>query len=562
MSQKETARSAKTDLDDWDTDPDYVRDINEMDQRWGDKRTVGSINMSKLIDEVRRDHKVMREKFDHPSQRDYSDGFGGKFGVQHDRRDQSALDYDHLEKLSKHTSQEISHKIIKSTTTSSIIKSGSVSDTKKTLLEKSNEDRRYQVSRSPPIPSSSIKRDFSTSGPQFRAPNESEPHDFEKSLSSTRILKEEKTSSSSSGKPSDLPMSLKSIQDKIDAFKKQFEDLESEVAKRPELAKVIKKQTVTDRDQNVSSGYFSRNMATSPIPDRDQAKSSPRPDVPKTSIRSLSEKFETMGRDDSDSFRKKTEAKRREFFDQIKNQVRETRRDHESFDPIDLERDPSDDLEKRMREKLEGLTAPTTRRSGTLLNSSQISAPRASPQSPTSFGSCSPTRRLDGTESLLSSSSTRKPKVYTHRETTEERIVSKIVKENDRIVENETKRNVEHSSSHHGSSDDEEDRPRSIRAHDRDLKTSIQQNRVSPSEKLRSNPEPDSKGSGLMARTLYDYQASESDELTFDVDDLITNIEKIDPGWFKGTITYRDGRKQVGLFPANYVRLLNDTDEH
>lgn len=36
---------------------------------------------------------------------DYSKGFGGKYGVQKDRQDPSALGWDHVEKVEKHGSQ-------------------------------------------------------------------------------------------------------------------------------------------------------------------------------------------------------------------------------------------------------------------------------------------------------------------------------------------------------------------------------------------------------------------------------------------------------------------------
>jgi cortactin len=36
---------------------------------------------------------------------DYKTGFGGKFGVQTDRVDKSALSWDHHEQLNKHESQ-------------------------------------------------------------------------------------------------------------------------------------------------------------------------------------------------------------------------------------------------------------------------------------------------------------------------------------------------------------------------------------------------------------------------------------------------------------------------
>ena len=37
---------------------------------------------------------------------DYSTGFGGKYGVQKDRKDKSAVGYEHQEKVEKHESQK------------------------------------------------------------------------------------------------------------------------------------------------------------------------------------------------------------------------------------------------------------------------------------------------------------------------------------------------------------------------------------------------------------------------------------------------------------------------
>ena len=37
---------------------------------------------------------------------DYSTGFGGKYGVEHDKQDDSALGWDHQEKLAQHESQK------------------------------------------------------------------------------------------------------------------------------------------------------------------------------------------------------------------------------------------------------------------------------------------------------------------------------------------------------------------------------------------------------------------------------------------------------------------------
>ncbi|KAK6186196.1 hypothetical protein SNE40_008282 [Patella caerulea] len=56
---------------------------------------------------------------------------------------------------------------------------------------------------------------------------------------------------------------------------------------------------------------------------------------------------------------------------------------------------------------------------------------------------------------------------------------------------------------------------------------------------------------GLTATALYDYQATDDTEITFDPGDMILNIEQIDEGWWLGTAP--DGNH--GMFPANYVEL-------
>ncbi|KAF0310124.1 Drebrin-like protein [Amphibalanus amphitrite] len=58
---------------------------------------------------------------------------------------------------------------------------------------------------------------------------------------------------------------------------------------------------------------------------------------------------------------------------------------------------------------------------------------------------------------------------------------------------------------------------------------------------------------GLCAQALYDYQAVDDTEITFDPGDIITNIEQIDEGWWQGV----SPAGQFGLFPANYVQLIN-----
>ncbi|CAN9513405.1 unnamed protein product [Ophioblennius macclurei] len=59
-------------------------------------------------------------------------------------------------------------------------------------------------------------------------------------------------------------------------------------------------------------------------------------------------------------------------------------------------------------------------------------------------------------------------------------------------------------------------------------------------------------GRGTCARALYDYQAADDTEISFDPDEIITGIEMIDEGWWRGYGP--DGH--FGMFPANYVELI------
>ncbi|XP_067879194.1 drebrin-like b isoform X2 [Heterodontus francisci] len=64
---------------------------------------------------------------------------------------------------------------------------------------------------------------------------------------------------------------------------------------------------------------------------------------------------------------------------------------------------------------------------------------------------------------------------------------------------------------------------------------------------------PETQYQGLCARALYDYQAADETEISFDPDDILTSIEQIDEGWWRGYAV--DG--SFGMFPANYVELLS-----
>ncbi|KAK4197735.1 hypothetical protein QBC40DRAFT_284933 [Triangularia verruculosa] len=59
---------------------------------------------------------------------------------------------------------------------------------------------------------------------------------------------------------------------------------------------------------------------------------------------------------------------------------------------------------------------------------------------------------------------------------------------------------------------------------------------------------------GLRAVVLFDYEKAEDNELELHENEIITNIEQVDPDWWMGT----NARGQSGLFPCNYVEVLEE----
>jgi len=65
-----------------------------------------------------------------------------------------------------------------------------------------------------------------------------------------------------------------------------------------------------------------------------------------------------------------------------------------------------------------------------------------------------------------------------------------------------------------------------------------------------------SNGKLCEALTLFDYEAADNTEISFDPYDKIGYIQKVDPGWWHGKLLTGRFKGQIGLFPSNYVREL------
>ncbi|XP_044135834.1 src substrate cortactin-like [Bufo gargarizans] len=95
--------------DDWETDPDFVNDITEEEQRWGAKTIQGSgrpqhVDIKELRSNVSKEHEQLKKKeFEQGPKASY--GYGGQFGTERDRMDKTALGHDYRSDVVKHASQ-------------------------------------------------------------------------------------------------------------------------------------------------------------------------------------------------------------------------------------------------------------------------------------------------------------------------------------------------------------------------------------------------------------------------------------------------------------------------
>jgi len=73
-------------------------------------------------------------------------------------------------------------------------------------------------------------------------------------------------------------------------------------------------------------------------------------------------------------------------------------------------------------------------------------------------------------------------------------------------------------------------------------------------EEMRDGP---AASGGKRALIQYDYEKAEDNEVELREGEYVTNIEMVDDDWWMGT----NSRGESGLFPSNYVELVDDDDD-
>jgi len=97
------------DDDDWETDATYDNKLTENEQRWGKdmvNQRAGAIDMKKLIEETEKADELNKKKCLEDTGMTGSKGYGGRYGIEKDRMDKSAMGHDFIGKVEKHASQK------------------------------------------------------------------------------------------------------------------------------------------------------------------------------------------------------------------------------------------------------------------------------------------------------------------------------------------------------------------------------------------------------------------------------------------------------------------------
>lgn len=563
--------------DDWETDPDFVNDVTEEEQRWGSKTVEGSghvsdaVNIQELREQVTQDDAAYKKKV-LEEQPKASFGYGGKFGVQNDRMDKSAVGNDYLVSLHKHASQ-----------TDSVKGFGGKFGVQKDRQDKSAVGWEYHES----LQKHASQKDYSTGfGGKFGVQKElqdksavgwefhekTQKHasqtDYAHGFGGKFGVQSDRQDPSALGwdhvekleKHESQKDYAKGFGGKygVQADRKDKCALGWEEVTKPEahpsqvdMKKGFGGKFGIEKDKQDKSAYpFAEVEKPKP------AYQKPKPDIEvgaERGAKSLRSRFENMAKAGEEDARRHAEEERRKREEKDRREKEEAKKaeeqrqrklkeEHKRIDALEeqqraLEGDHSadDELFESRPEDAE-LIRPQV--PGTRKDHSRVSViPRelVVPSKPDSSPDVSPTQddrqapppktppaasaptpvpvRVPGAAALFPEGSS--PPALP-LEGPPKKVVPQI----------------------HHSPVESESSPES-----------------GPGESLEEGIyeqlEPASDEKKISAVALYDYQAADYDEISFDPDDIITDIETIDEGWWRGKCNGK-----VGLFPANYVQPL------
>lgn len=456
--------------DDWETDPDFVNDVTEEEQRWGSKtvegsgRTAAALDISELRAQVTQDDAKMKKEGGPKS----SFGYGGQFGVQGDRMDKSAMGWDFHHKPEKHASQKDYSTGFggKYGVEKHLVDKSAKGWDHKEVVDKHASQTDYAKGFGGKFGVEKDKQDQSAVGWDYREKTEKHASqvDYSKGFGGKYGVQADRKDTSAHGWDEQTkPEAHPSQKDMKKGFGGKFGIEEDRQDKSAHNFEEVERPKVNNERPKPSGGSSTAS--------------------------SLRAKFENMNKAEHDEAQKKAEDER-------------TRR-------LERERKEKEESIKAEEERLRKLQSEEKKRDSYQeepVESTKVPSAPAKP--PASLGA--PIRVI----SPVATPSPESPQVS-------------VAPEKIQVV------------------------PEPVPVISREY-VPIQEPTYEVLEvSTKKDPVSVSTSKGLTAIALYDYQAADYDEVSFDPDDIIINVEMIDEGWWRG----EDKFGNVGLFPANYVQL-------
>ncbi|XP_071618237.1 src substrate cortactin isoform X4 [Heliangelus exortis] len=457
--------------DDWETDPDFVNDVSEKEQRWGAKTVKGSghqehINIHQLRENVFQEHQNLKEKELETGPK-ASHGYGGKFGVEQDRMDKSAVGHEYQSKLSKHCSQVDSVKGFggKFGVQTDRVDQSAVGFEYQGKTEKHASQKDYSSGFGGKYGVQADRVDKSAVGFDYQGKTEKHESqkDYVKGFGGKFGVQTDRQDKCALGWDHQEKVQLHESQkdyskgfggkygvqkDRMDKNAATFEDIEKPASTYQKTKPI---EAVANKTSNIRAN------------------------------------FENLAKEKEQEDRRKAEAERAQRMAREKQEQEEARRKLE---------------EQAKAKKQTPPPSPTTQ-----------PAEQKTPSSPVYQDAVSCEAGSAYRNSTATYSATHEPEPgYRAAESDYQEAVS----QREAGYEAETVYEVAGAGDHYQAEENTYDE------YENEL--------------------------GITAIALYDYQAAGDDEISFDPDDIITNIEMIDDGWWRGVCKGR-----YGLFPANYV---------
>ncbi|CAH2325839.1 src substrate cortactin isoform X2 [Pelobates cultripes] len=487
------------DTDDWETDPDFVNDLSEKEQRWGAKTVEGSghqehINIHTLRDNVSQEHQSLKEHELHSGPQ-ASHGYGGKFGVEKDRMDKSAMTFDYQGKTEKHASQKdyASGFGGKYGVQADRVDKSAVGFDYKGKTEKHESQKDYTTGFGGKFGVQADRVDKSAVGFDYQGKTEKHESqiDYSKGFGGKYGVDKDNVDKSAVGYEYQAkPEKHESQKDYVKGFGGKFgvqTDRQDKCAlgwDHQEKLQLHESQKDYSKGFGGKYGVQKDRMDKAAASFEDVEKVAPayqrtRPvEVEGNKASSIRANFENLAKDKEQEDRKKAEAERAQRMErerQEQEQARKNLEEQEKAKPVTPASPP------RPRHVVEEPPeSPVYEDATPVYEKKPESPPRASEP------------------------------MYTEEATYQDAMSQgKDVHDAEAVYE---------------TTDDYQDVENTYAEYEGDL--------------------------GTTAIALYDYQAAGDDEISFDPDDIITNIEMIDDGWWRGLC-----KERYGLFPANYVEL-------